>query len=399
MANLNKIYLPELHEAQKNILSNLSQFNVVCAGRRFGKNVLLKDIIIKAALSGKRIAYLEPTYKMMIDIFNELVSILSSTIKYFSKSERKIILNTNGKIDLYSLTSVDNIRGKSYDVVCINECAQYENLKDNFEAAILPTLIDTGGIAVLTSTPKAERASTVFFKELFQRAEINNRWRSFHYTSYDNPFLKKSIIDEMKSQMTRSVQEQEINARFIDREDSIIKLSDIQYYNPSEVELDMGNTVMGVDLAVSLKDSADYTVFAIINKNNTTNKIYIIDIYRDRINFNTIIKQLKAYAEKYSPNVITIEKVGGQDWVIQVLQQETNYNIKGENPGSKDKTLRFQPLANEFQKNNVYINKEISEEFINELLSFPDSKTHDDSIDAISYAYLGFEEKPVFMVF
>jgi predicted phage terminase large subunit-like protein len=142
---------------------------------------------------------------------------------------------------------------------------------------------------------------------------------------------------------------------------------------------------MSIDLAISQSSSADYTAIAVLGKDKETNNIYILDIYRDKIQFNEIIKSIKYYNDKWKPRVIGIETVQAQAYIVQEMIRTTHLNIKAIRP-DRDKITRFQPIQARFENGLVFIEENIIKEYKNELLAFPLGQ-HDDMVDATAYGY------------
>jgi predicted phage terminase large subunit-like protein len=148
---------------------------------------------------------------------------------------------------------------------------------------------------------------------------------------------------------------------------------------------------IGVDMAISQKDTADYTAIAVLGLNKIDKRIYILEIYRDRITFNETINKIIQIANKWieltkNENIpIGLETVGYQKSILQEMIRTTSLNIKGITP-TKDKVTRFQILQSRYENGLVYHDMKLSPEFERELLSFPFSR-HDDQIDSITHAY------------
>jgi predicted phage terminase large subunit-like protein len=170
-------------------------------------------------------------------------------------------------------------------------------------------------------------------------------------------------------------------AEFVGAVGARIQREWIQYYTTLPEKLDI---VMGVDLAISLKQDADYTAVCVLGRAKD-GKIYVLALERVRASFGeqqTFIKQL---ADKYKPRVVAIEQVGYQDSMIQQMQATTKLNIRGIKV-TKDKISRFAPLEARFEHGQIYLNKDLPVYVENELLEFPVGE-HDDTIDSISIAW------------
>jgi hypothetical protein len=125
---------------------------------------------------------------MISEVWRDLNLILAPVIKKKDGGEMRIELVTGGIIEFWSLENYDAIRGRKYHFVTINEAAMFRNLKQAWTEVIRATLTDYQGSAVFLSTPKGEN----YFKELADKENSNLEWRTFRYTSYDNPKLQAS---------------------------------------------------------------------------------------------------------------------------------------------------------------------------------------------------------------
>src|SRR5690348_7895949 len=52
--------LPQPHAGQQRVMADAARFNVVAAGRRWGKNVLAEILVTEALVAGKRVAWFSP---------------------------------------------------------------------------------------------------------------------------------------------------------------------------------------------------------------------------------------------------------------------------------------------------------------------------------------------------
>lgn len=382
MINKIQIKLKKLHKQQRFIYDNLKRFNVIRAGRRFGKTELIKYILKKDIKFGLPLAYVSTSYKVLLPIYTEFVNDLLPIIKTKDSQVKKITLTNGTIIDFWSFENIDDIRSAKYYNICLDEVAKEKNLENHWELAVRPTLIDYKGKAIFISTPKGHN----YFKTLDDKSKKNSNWQSFHFTSFDNPKLDVSEVNELKSELPDVVIQQEIYADYIDITGSLIKRNYIKYYDESDVNKDKLDIYIGIDLAISKKETADYTALAVIGYDSTSSNIYIIDVFKARLSFNEIINTIIQTAEKYKNKlkVIGIETVAFQSAVSDELLRITNLPIKEIKP-VKDKVTRFLPVTAKYESGYIYHNTTLPNYFESELLSFPESD-NDDLIDAISYA-------------
>lgn len=138
-----------------------------------------------------------------------------------------------------------------------------------------------------------------------------------------------------------------------------------------------------VDTTATSNTKSDYFVILIagIDKNNN---IYIIDIYRDKIETTDHEEIIKKYYKKYNLKYLFVEEAFTGYNIIQKLKRE-GYRIRGIKP-DKNKIIRAQNAKVFYENGKIYHyqNAKWLIDYENELLQFPYSK-HDDQVDCISY--------------
>ena len=206
------VKLPTLHPAQQQIRREARRFNVMCCGRRFGKNVLLQDVAIRAALAGQPVGWFAPSYKMQVEDWRAVTERLKSVTKSANASDMRLELVTGGVIQFWSLVNPDTARGRKFKRVVINEAAMVDDLHYTWTAVIRSTLIDLEGDAWFASTPKGLNE----FYRLWVAAGETDHWRRWHYTSRANPHIKPAEIDAIKAELPARVARQEIDAEFLE---------------------------------------------------------------------------------------------------------------------------------------------------------------------------------------
>lgn len=138
-----------------------------------------------------------------------------------------------------------------------------------------------------------------------------------------------------------------------------------------------------MDLAMSLKETADYT--ALITFAVTKDKsVLILDVTRERMESTKHIELIKQVYSKWSPSLIGIEKVQYQTALINDALN-IGLPIKPLVP-DKDKLVRTYPIANLLSVGKIYFlqNADWLYEFENELIHFPKGKNND-QVDAFAY--------------
>lgn len=208
-----QLRLPRRHGAQQYIVETKKRFNVVCCGRRFGKDVLGIDLLIDEALNGKPVAWLAPTYKNLTEDWRKLVRTLEGVTERKDEQQQRLELMGGGVVECWSLDRADTVRGRAYGRLVINEAASVEGLQDIWEMVLRPTLTDYVGDAWFLSTPRGFN----YFKVLFDRGqdEGDREWKSWRYPSRANPHISLEEIESARRDMDGRVYAQEYEASFL----------------------------------------------------------------------------------------------------------------------------------------------------------------------------------------
>lgn len=214
-----------LHPTQANIAKDTTRFRVVNCGRRFGKTTLATEEIKGKAISKpNRIAYIAPTYQQARDIaWESLKKELQSAIISINDSRLEIRTKTikggESIILLRGWESIETLRGQAFDFIVIDEVAMMRNFWINWQEVLRPTLTDRKGEVLFISTPKGFN----HFYDLYNLSLKDKDFKSFHYTSYDNPFIPREEIESAEKQMTRERFAQEYMAQFSKTEGLVYK--------------------------------------------------------------------------------------------------------------------------------------------------------------------------------
>lgn len=222
-----------LHKAQKEIASDTHRYRVVCAGRRFGKTVLMIDQMIgRAGVPDSKIVYIAPTYQQARDIaWAQLRTLVSESGSKVNESRLEIDFVNGSRIAFRGWESIETLRGQNFDMVVIDEIAMMRNFESHWEEVIRPTLTDTKGEGIFISTPKGFN----HFYNLYNKEAKDDDYKSFHFTSYDNPFIPKEEIDKAKEEMTEDRFAQEYLADFRKQEGLVYKEFDRRFHTYKEI--------------------------------------------------------------------------------------------------------------------------------------------------------------------
>ena len=203
-----------LHKGQLEVATDTHRFRILCGGRRWGKSVLSRLIVLKWAVEQKGLYWIvSPTYKSskMIHWRSLANEIPKDWIEKKNEVELSITLKNGSIIELRGAENPDSLRGVKLRGLVIDEIASIRNWDWLWSEVLRPTLTDYKAPAVFISTPKGYN----HFYKLFQDGQGSDpQYKSWRFTSYDNPFISKEEIDNAKSELTEDVFAQEYLADF-----------------------------------------------------------------------------------------------------------------------------------------------------------------------------------------
>lgn len=141
--------------------------------------------------------------------------------------------------------------------------------------------------------------------------------------------------------------------------------------------------VIGIDLAISEKQTADYTAMMILGKSENGN-IYALDYINARLSFNKQINLIENLVAKWTPNEVVIEQVGYQAAMIDELRRRGGLKIIPITP-TRDKTARAYMVSGMVESNLVHFKQKGHSDITDNLTIFP-SGQHDDITDSFVYS-------------
>lgn len=375
--------LPHLHDGQKKVVRESRRFNIACMGRRFGKTltgILLAYFGMPSArcgmISGQPVGWFAPQYKVLDEAWRSTQAFLKPLISRVDSQQHRLELKPGGSIDFWTLESADAGRGRKYALAIIDEAAMARNLEEAWTSAIRPTLADLQGLAWFLSTPKGSN----YFKTLFDRAADDPDWMRWQLPTMANPHIPASEIEAMRRGMPSLQFQQEVLAQFVDAEGAAIRR---EWLRIGAVPKGLP-VVLGVDLAISTKQDADYSAVVALSQGDD-GRLYVLDAQRIRAPFHQVLQFIEQMAAKWSPTIMAIETVQYQAAVVQELLRTTRLPVRGVRP-DKDKLTRFLPLAARYEQGLVVHTPGLPGWFEDELLSFPVGD-HDDGADALGFSW------------
>src|SRR3990167_2687021 len=204
----------KLHESQYEVATDPTRFRIVCAGRRWGKSVLSRMVILRWAVSNPGLYWIvSPTYKQSKQInWNDFKKeIPREWVAKTNEVDLSFTLRNGSVIELKGAENPDALRGTKLRGLVIDEIASIRNWDWLWQEVLRPTLTDYEAPCVFISTPKGYN----HFFDLYEDGQRSDTaYKSWRFTSYDNPHIPKGEIDEAKKDLTEDTFAQEYMADF-----------------------------------------------------------------------------------------------------------------------------------------------------------------------------------------
>jgi PBSX family phage terminase large subunit len=286
----------QLTPAQKIIALDPHRFRVLCCGRRFGKTFLAIDQMKACAASGvKRIAYIATTYAQSRDIaWAQLRNDCQQAAESINESRLEIKLVNGSQIILRGWEAIDTLRGQRFDLIVLDEVASMRNFWTSWNEVIRPTLTDTRGEAIFISTPKGFN----HFYDLFNFQEKDSDYKSFHYTSFDNPHLPEDELLKAKRELPDNQFAQEYMADFRKTQGLVYKDFDRTKHVYTDREIRAVERIVSIDWGFT-NPTAMYLIF----EDDDANYWIANEYYKTGKTTQEIIEVAKSFrGNKYYPD-------------------------------------------------------------------------------------------------
>lgn len=267
-----------------------------------------------------------------------------------------------------------------------------EKFRDWFYGALVPCLSDDGEIRIV--------GTIMHMDSLLERLLNDPEWNSKRYRAHNEDFTdilwpekfpKRRLESIRNSYITAGTPEkyaQEYLNYPIDETLSFFRPEDFREMDPEETPRPKIFYATG-DLAISQKERADFSVFAVFSVDDRK-RILIEDIRRGRWDSKDIIDEMFSIQSRYHPDIFLlesgqIEKSIGPFLNDEMIRRDTFINIDTIVP-TKDKQSRARSIQGRMKAGTVFFKKDASWYFDleQEMRRFP-RDIHDDQVDAIAY--------------
>jgi predicted phage terminase large subunit-like protein len=288
-----------------------------------------------------------------------------------------------------------------------------DKMRNWFNGALVPSLSDRGVIRMVGTILHSDSLLERFMPNPSDKLTVSDGlkqystrsyvWKTIKYRAHSPDFKTllwpqkktaeqfRTLYEEAVRQGTTDSYSREYLNYPIDEAVSFFKRPDFLPRTLEDKDKKL-NFYVTVDLAISEKETADFSVFLVagIDENKI---IHVVDVIRERMDGREIVDTLITLQRAYSPVAVGIEEMMvsksiGPFLREEMIQRNTFINLVLLKHMGKDKLSRARSIQARMRAKGVKFAKEEDwfPSFEQELLTFPRGK-NDDQVDA--YAWMG----------
>lgn len=287
--------------------------------------------------------YIAPTLGDARRLMWDRVKQYGATVKENdTRMELKVATYRGGMSTIFlgSWEKVQNYRGDEFDFIVFDEVQDYRNFWVGWQEAMRPTLTPRRGMAMFTGTPKGFN----HFYDLYNLEYTDDDFKSFHFTTYDNPFIPVDEIENAKAQETTERFAQEYLAEFRKSEGLVFKEFDrsrhifdgeLTGYTEFLAGVDFGYTNPTAIPSICLKDAKFYV----------TQELYRTGMTDDEVgDYIANQRYTKVYPDPEAPATIEVLKRKG-------------VNVREVKKGKDSIQNGIQTMRELFKQNRLFVHK------------------------------------------
>jgi len=402
-----KVYSPAFksHPLQEKVLADKSRYQIIVAGRRFGKGnlALRKAATIAYQKPGCRIWLVSPNYSFTDPMWDKALSAFypiridgRKFVKGVRLKDRKVFFSNGSALQFKSGDEPNTLRGAGdlMEFLIFDEAAY---CKRDVWKAVRPALMDRQAPAMFITTPHSAQPKNWIY-DLFLKGQDHLRqtcnsclgsgcekcndlgyklvkneskhpsYRSWQFSSYDNPFIADQEIDDMINEADWNPLDiqREVYGEFVGGEAIVFTLEGIrdcaegheEGYDP-ECEY-----VMGVDLG----KVQSYTVVTILRVPKTETELpRIVKFRRFQGGWPVQKQKIVALAQGYGIPIVMLDASGVGDPMRDELREAGLKRIKPVKFSGINKPQMVESLIAAVESKSLTwpSNKQIEKEMLN----------------------------------
>lgn len=390
------VTLPQLHSQQRAIWEHPARFQVVSAGRRFGKSRLASLRCVVAAMQGRRAWWVFPSYPMAA-VGWRMLKRLAVQLPGVAMREvdRLIEFPSGGSVQIRSADNPDSLRGESLDELIMDEAAFMHEAA--WTEALRPTLSDRKGRAVFISTPKGRN----WFWRIWQLGQSGDPdWQSWQFPTTQNPFIDPAEVEAARRNLPERIFAQEYLAEFIEDGGGVFRrVMEAAVAESEDMAQEGAEYILGCDWG----KIADFTALAVLN--TTARKLVYLDRF-NQIDYSFQLGRLQALYSRFRPVSIIAESNSMGEPLIEQLRR-MGMPVQAFSTTNSSKSAIIEGLALAFEQSALSILNDPV--LVGELLAYEMERLpgglirygapqgmHDDTVMALALAWSGIGRRVEF---
>ncbi len=322
-------------------IESKAKYNIIAAGRRTGKTMGASYASIIDATQGEVVLWVD-TVNGNIDRYVEryfLPACKGEKLSHRWNAQKKVLRIEDSYIDFRSADRPETIEGFGYSKIYLNEAGIILNNEYLYTNTILPMLLDFEGSQLYAfGTPKGRvnkfgephRFWELYQNGLAERGKDTPLYVSHQFSTYSNPMLLPSDIEEMEIEMGKLSKEavlQEIYAEFVEQsEELLFTQGDMSFFSRETLRVDVVDGRFGaIDVADEGTDALSFPFGYVIGS-----KIFIVDWYFTKDNTEITLPVCSALTRDHELDFLAVETNNhGSIFFKQIFREITKTKLIG----------------------------------------------------------------------
>lgn len=311
---------------------------------------------LRCAAAGQQVVWGAPVYKQCGIGWDECYR-AAGGIAEFRRADMTIVCPPyNGTITFVSLDNPDNARGKTANLVVIDEAGFVQEAA--WYQVLRPMLSDTGGAALIMGTPKGhnwfwiehtgamDHADSYAWQAPTLGVEIQDGRLIRRHHPLENTSFPFSEAERMFQSLPQRTFEQEFLAAFVDDAGVVFRnVLGASTAKPQTQRIGGHEYIIGLDWAKSY----DWTVVSVLDATAKTQ--VAIDRF-NRVDYGFQLERVKTLYERWKPQSVWAETNAMGEPLIDALRRE-GLPMQGFTTSASSKVAIIEGLALAIEKGNV----------------------------------------------
>lgn len=388
---------------QEAVIKAGARFNVVFAGRRWGKSMLALVKLLSVALRGGATWWIWPNQKMARNgwefLKNMTKEIPGAEIR---ETEKRIMFGGRGYIQIISAHDPDAQRGSGLHLIVMDEASFMRRGLYMWEKVVRAALMENEGDCLFITSPNGFD----WVYKLYMDAKTQEDWEGWRFPTWDNPYVPTNEVKEASQVMSLEAFNQEIAAMNFASSANVFG----NIYDVATAETEGPKEGHEYSAGLDLGRHFDPTVLIISDESVYPKK----QVYKGswvNLQWDDIYRKVKKKIEKYNVDRIVIDSTGIGDAISEQWEEELGdkYEIVRYTFTTKSKTRLIRKYALALEKGNYILLND--QRLIGEHQDFEGKRNeqtlhvsyqaktgHDDIVIASALCWHGMAENKIMMV-